>query len=703
MHKAIRICLAGMAMTPCVAMGQEAPSLSFYGTSGLIDMPTGFAQPDGQLSTTISHFGPTSKYTLTFQIAPRLSGSFRYSIISDFDAGGQSRYDRSFDLRYQLLEETAYQPAVSVGIQDFGGTGVLAAEYLVASKHFTPRFSGTVGIGWGRYGTYNGFTNPLGILNDGFETRPANGGGINTTGRLDFDQWFRGDAALFAGVQWQATDKLTLTAEYSSDDYSAEESRGLLTHKSPLNFGASYQFENGWTLGGYYLYGSEFGVNLTYGFNPKTPSYPGGREESPEPISPRNALAAASWGDTWQQEPRREQQLKDVLAAELKNEGLRLDGFDLTPTSATVLLRNRRFDASGQAVGRTARVMANTLPPSVETFVIVPVEKGQPQSKITLKRDDLEELEFALDGAWKSYVRADIEDAADVSVEAIEGLYPRLSYGVKPYFRPSLFDPDNPLRADFGAQFDLSYTPRPGLIFSGSLRQPIIGNLDEVTRTSNSVLPRVRSDSGLYEVQSELELSYLTTEYFFRPGANLYGRVTAGYLERMYGGISGEVLWKPVTGPWAFGVELNYVKQRDFDLGLGFQSYDIVTGHASAYYEFGDGYLAQVDVGRYLAGDWGATFALDREFANGVRVGAYFTLTDVPFSDFGEGSFDKGIRITIPTSVLSGEPTKSGFSTSISPVTRDGGARLNVRNRLYGLTRDYHDPELAKSWGKFWR
>ncbi|MCI5086580.1 MAG: YjbH domain-containing protein, partial [Rhodovulum sp.] len=171
----------------------------------------------------------------------------------------------------------------------------------------------------------------------------------------------------------------------------------------------------------------------------------------------------------------------------------------------------------------------------------------------------------------------------------------------------------------------------------------------------------------------------------------------------MFGGVSGEVLWKPVDSPLALGVEVNYAKQRDFDVLFGFQDYDVLTGHVSAYYEFGGGYLGRIDAGRYLAGDWGATFTLDREFANGLRVGAYFTLTDVSFEDFGEGSFDKGIRLSIPLSWLSGEPSQSGFGTSISPTTRDGGQRLSVRNRLYDVTRNLHDPLLAKRWGKFWR
>ncbi len=113
--------------------------------------------------------------------------------------------------------------------------------------------------------------------------------------------------------------------------------------------------------------------------------------------------------------------------------------------------------------------------------------------------------------------------------------------------------------------------------------------------------------------------------------------IAGGYLENMYGGMSGELLRYPVASRLALGVEVAYAKQRDFDMLFGFQDYDVVTGHASAYYDLGNGFTTQVDVGRYLAKDWGATFGLDREFNNGFKIGGYFTLTDVSFDDFGEG------------------------------------------------------------------
>ena len=199
------------------------------------------------------------------------------------------------------------------------------------------------------------------------------------------------------------------------------------------------------------------------------------------------------------------------------------------------------------------------------------------------------------------------------------------------------------------------------------------------------------------------EITELKADYFFRPGVDLYGRLSMGYLEKMYGGLSGEVLWKPVASPLALGLELNYAQKRDPDSLLGIGDYDTMTGYASAYYDFGGGYMGRVDAGRYLAQDWGTTVALDREFGNGFLLGAYFTLTDVPFDDFGEGSFDKGIRFSIPLTWLTGEPSRRTASTTWRPINGDGGARMQISNRLYNEVRSGHLQELRDGWGRFWR
>jgi hypothetical protein len=330
------------------------------------------------------------------------------------------------------------------------------------------------------------------------------------------------------------------------------------------------------------------------------------------------------------------------------------------------------------------------------------MSRGLRGDAVTIRRSDLEKLEFHSDGAWASYARAQFSPSV-AGVTPIVGRYPSFQWDFKPYLSPSFFDPDQPFRADFGVELSAKYEPAPGLIFSGVLRKKLVGNLDNSNRPSTSVLPHVRSDFNIYEREGDPALTELTGAYYFKPGKDLYGRVTAGYLEPMYAGISTEVLWKPSKGNFALGAELNHVKQRDYDQRFGLQSYEVTTGHVSAYWDLGRGYHGQIDAGRYLAGDWGATVALDRVGKTGWKVGFFATLTDVSFDDFGEGSFDKGLKITVPLNWVSGQPSTDQYTTVIRPVTRDGGARVNVSGRLYETVHGLQRSDIRDGWGRFWR
>ena len=56
------------------------PTLSFSGVPGVIDMPSGEAMPDGTISIAVADFGPQTRTTLSFQITPRIAGSYRFTI-----------------------------------------------------------------------------------------------------------------------------------------------------------------------------------------------------------------------------------------------------------------------------------------------------------------------------------------------------------------------------------------------------------------------------------------------------------------------------------------------------------------------------------------------------------------------------------------------------------------------------------------------
>ncbi len=700
-----QLCGGALATVAFLCPGAlAAQTVSNYGTPGLIEIPTAEMFDDGALVFTGGLLDSTLRATMSFQLLPWVHGSFRYGVIEDFDGNGvRNRYDRSFDLHFRLREETRRAPALTLGLRDFGGTGIYASEYLVATKTIRNRLKVTGGIGWGRLAGRGSFSNPLGVLADRFDRRnAADDGGIATTGQLDFGNWFHGEAALFGGASWQVNDRLTLLAEYSPDLYEFENERIGFEVNSPFNLGVQYQLKNGAQLTGSYSYGSTLGLSYSYFIDPRQSVTPGGQGASPPPLQPLDQVALATWN--LPETPDQPAALRSALERGLDNEGLRLVAQRQRGSHASVTIENATYGQTAQAVGRAARVMANTLPPEVHTFDIALSANGIPLSRISLRRADLYELEHDVDGTWRSFARAEISDSVTLARgDLTSDSFPNFTYRFGPYFQASFFDPDSPLRYEVGANLGLDYTLAPGLSLSTTIRSPFTSTIDDTVRDSNSRLPRVRSDWARYARQSDTRLEQLTADYIWRPGPNLYARTSAGYLETMFGGVSAELLWYPVNSRLALGAEMNYVKQRDFDVLFGFQDYEIATGHVSGYYDFPGDYHAQIDVGRYLAGDYGATFSLDREFQNGFKIGGFFTLTDVGFRDFGEGSFDKGIRLEIPVSWLTGRPTRNRLGQVIRPILRDGGARVNVRNRLYGVARESRGPQLARGWGRFLR
>jgi hypothetical protein len=690
------------------------PSLNFYGSVGLIDMPSAGMLPDGQYTTTISHFAGQTRFNLTFQAFPWLSATFRYNGINDLNLFGFSTYyDRGFDLRLRLLKEGRLRPGVTLGLQDFAGTGVYAGEYIVATKKFrlpaigsshrTGRGAGqlkiSAGLGWGRLGSFGS------IGRNG--RRPAFVGG-SLGGNPSVDQWFRGRYAPFGGIEWQVNDRLGLKMEYSSDAYRLETRRSsVFKRESPLNFGIEWQAKPRTRIGAYYLYGSEFGLSVQFQLSPKQPATRL-HIDAPPPVVQRPPRAGnlALWDDRWATTPAAARtatlHLRGAVAAALEQHGLRLETLSVNAGAVELRFANLRYASMANAVGRAARVLAATMPSSVETFLMVPVQSGMALSAVTIRRSDLEALEFAPDNADALLAVTGISDAPALSDAAAQGedIYPSTDVSFAPYFLPSYFDPSRPVRIDVGVTLQGTYRPAPGWTVSGTIRHRLAGNI-KTGRASNSRLPHVRTDAALY-AQEDTTLNNLFVSKQWRAGSNLYARATFGYLEAMFGGLSSELLWKPVGSRLALGVEANYVRQRAFDQRLGFRNYSVFTGHASAYYDFGRGYLGQVDVGRYLAGDVGATFAMDRTFDNGWSVGAFFTLTSASAAEFGEGSFDKGIRFSIPVGWFLGRASRQRLGTTIRPIQRDGGVRLYVPGRLYGQVRQAHKAALSAQWARVW-
>lgn len=709
--------LLSSVSSTAVADPMLARNVSSFGLPGGIDTPTAETLPDGTLGASLSYSDYARRANVAFQALPGLTAVLRYSRIDGINDYRNDGYisDRSLDVHYQIVDEAGWRPAVAVGLRDFLGTGVYSGEYVVASKNVTPTVRASIGLGWG---TLAGKPRTIKVGDEG--------------GTPNVDDWFTGDARPFASVSWQVNDRLNLVAEYSNDIYQARYSNGRDYQQgdepdSHVNLGAYYRLGRNYEVGLYTIGGKTFGAQFSVALNPREAPYPSGLEKAPAPVRPRPAQAAdpEGWSGIWAQDPTAQPAIQTALGDALAKEGQVLEAMSLSATRAEVRIRNQRYINQAEAIGRTARLMTRALPPSVETLVITSTAEGVPTSSVTLARSDVERLENT--EAGRIAAASTLGDAAPRPAGMVYGedAYPRLRWNLKPYLDLGIFSAEDGLTHEVGGEARASYEIAPGLILTGALRQRAFGNIDQRgpgipgergqyytpgeyladpgLETTPEGVPRVRSDTRMYTGNSDPVIPELTLAWYAKPADTVYTRVTAGLLERAYGGVSAEALWKPAASPLALGVEVNRVRKRDFDQLFSFRDYEVTTGHVSAYYEFTQGFTAQLDVGRYLAGDTGATVSLTREFANGWRIGAYATKTDLSAEEFGEGSFDKGISLSIPLSWATGTPSRDRASTTLRSLSRDGGARVDVSGRLYDRVRDAQSVKLYEGWGRFWR
>ncbi|MXU64670.1 YjbH domain-containing protein [Oceanomicrobium pacificus] len=696
--------LAGTAVAQNSLTGVRN-SLSLMGNTGLIDMPSAEVQPDFETSWSFSGFSNTRRATLNFQAIPNLETTFRYTQVEEWNPNGSQTFRPGFDLKWQFLEEDrqGWRPAMSVGLRDFIGESVYGSEFVVATKHVTDSLKVTGGLGWGRLGSLNGFDNPIGLIFPNANDRPVNDG---SSGSVRWDTLFRGDAAFFGGVEWRTpVAGLNVKAEYSSDAYTQEQLYSDFERKSPFNVGIEYQPGNRFALGAYYMYGSAVGLRLTLSGNPNDPVTLQDFGAGPPPINRRNPKAVNQ--TDWAQNPKSQERLMKALSEAARSQQIAIVKGDIGAREAEIQIANGRLRNHSEAIGRAARLMAIGMPPSVETFRITMVDNDVPITTAVIKRSDLEAQVDTPNAGIKSWETTVLEDGKTLKGDDIWDPrdYPRFRWS---------FNPRIPLQFGFGdepVRYDVVLTGRArvniaqGFSIAGQASQRVFGTLDNPpdARPEDNLYP-VRSNSFLYRAQAGPSLDRLTGDYVFKLAPAIYGSVTGGYLERGYGGIAGEVLWKPVSQNWGIGAEIAYARERDYYSKLGFNDYDTITGFASFYWDPDFyGIQTRVDVGRYLAEDWGATISVSRRFINGWEVGAFFTKTEASKEEFGRDGFDKGIRVRIPLGWTLPFESRSTIGATLNSQDRDAGARLRTPNNLYGIVREYEAGDLKQGWGGFWQ
>lgn len=154
----VRLCLSVLIFAVATTLARAEVPTSL-GLTGLINMPSARAAPDGTLYMGYSRDQPYGTAYSALQVLPGLQISGRYTRIDGLRAMSDefgSYKDKSAGFKLRLLPENSFGqnwiPEISVGAEDFHGTSLFRSEFIAATKAFDVGSWGKVDVtmGYGR-------------------------------------------------------------------------------------------------------------------------------------------------------------------------------------------------------------------------------------------------------------------------------------------------------------------------------------------------------------------------------------------------------------------------------------------------------------------------------------------------------------------------------------------------------------------------
>ena len=675
----------GMVTFPAVADTQLAvsPSQMVQGGTGLIQTPTARMQAPGGFSLNYTDNGEYRFWSVNLQLFEWMEATARYTdvrtqLYSEVESfsGDQTLKDKGLDVKFRVWKEGYYLPDISVGFRDFGGTGFFESEYINASKSVGP-FDIHLGIGWGYLGTADDFSNPFCEYRESYCERPVEYSGRG--GKVDYEQFFKGTTALFGGVEYQTPwEPLTLKLEFEGNDYSKDRA-GELKQDSRWNFGAVYKWNN-FDFSLNYQRGNTIGFGVSYRLNLNTVSQ-AKIDRPPRQLMIRSVPESVDYVN------------KQRLYNSLYNAGgFALSDVEIRENEALFYGNQYAYRHRDEAIERIGRIVASELPDSVTTYHIVENSAGEPAVDTKIDAPA-----FIAAARYES-IDANLEDTyvrTEPSQEVLDAYDPASAggffYSGDAFWTQTFGSPEEFYLYQAGIALSVGYAFNEKFSIMGSTGITVFDNFDKfnfLVDNEESALPRVRTRVREYVSENTISVDTAFLHYQDRLGEGLYGQVYGGYLETMFAGAGGELLYRPVDSNLAYGIDINYVKQRDPYHQFTMLDYDTITGHASVYWqpEFLPDTQLTVSAGQFLAKDKGVNIDFAKRFDSGIVVGAYAAFTDVSSDEYGEGSFTKGFYISIPSDLFLLQPSKGRGTFPWVPISRDGGQMLKRPVRLIDTT-----------------
>jgi len=653
------------------------------GGVGLWQMPTARMASDGNLSLNYTDNEEYRFWSATLQLFPWMESTVRYTdvrtrLYSPFPSfsGNQTLKDKGIDVKFRLLQESYYIPELSVGFKDIGGTGFFDSEFIAVSKAFGP-FDFHLGLGWGYLGTDGNTTNPFCKITERFCSRDD--GFSGSGGTVEFGKFFKGDTSLFGGIEYTSSiDGLTLKLEYEGKNYLRDQA-GNLSQDSQWNVGAVYQWDNlDFSLN--FQRGNTVGFGVSYNLNMHD-------VKQLKIDKPPHSLIGIKGAESMQEIDRR-RLYRDLF----EDAGFALQATHQTPEQMTFYGSQLNYRNPDESIQRIGRIIASELPEDISQYRIVenigsvPLMETDIDAKTFKSAARLESLESNIASTYSR---------KDPSQESLDNYHPNktsgLFYGVESFWVQTFGNPEDFYLYQGGLFMTGGYAFNSNISMQTSIKATLLENFDKFNfkvDNQKTSLPRVRTFSREYVTRSKVTMENAYLSWFDRIAKNTYAQAYIGYLEGMFGGVGAEIMYRPVDSNLAFGVDLNYVKQRSFENDWDFMDYKVLTGHASIYWS--PSFLPDTQVilsaGQFLAKDKGINIDFAKRFDSGIIVGAYAAFTNVSAEEYGEGSFTKGFYISIPFELFVLEPAKGRGKFPWVPIARDGGQKLIRPSELKNIT-----------------
>ncbi len=672
------------------------PSASNYGNTGIIEIPNARMMPEASLRFNLSASYPHEFTSLTATPFSWLEATYRYAEVKNQNygpsaySGNQSLKDKGFDLKALIMSETYYLPAVSLGLRDVAGTGLFSSEYLVGSKKFG-NLDLSLGLGWGILGTDNNFSNPLNSIDDRYKFRNE---AFGQGGTFSFKNWFSGKTAIFGGIEYDLPRTgLRLKLEY---DTSNPDERNIVDDlKSRFNIGFDFSFSENLSFSSSFERGSKFRVAFKLKGNFLKDTIPKPRPKRVQSLNKDQKNKIKEDNNIFYRS----------LNLSLRDENIYIQAANLKENEVDVAIASSRFFSLSRPIGRTARIVSALSPDKVEKINIHAMNGDFEVARVTFGKEYFEKSDIGVMSSNEllKLSSLDSNNSKPLYEEASfmpSISFPEFSWTMSPAIKHQIGGPEGFYLGQLLWKTDTTIKFRRNLSLYTSFGINIYDTFKGFNNASSSQIPHVRSDIQDYLSEGKNNIQRMQLEYFGSPFKDIFTRLDLGYLEEMFGGVGGEILYRPFNKKYSIGLSAHKVKQRAYNQLFSFKEYSTTTGHLGFYFDMPYQIRSQILVGKYLAGDKGATLDLSRRFKSGFTLGIFATKTDLSAEEFGEGSFDKGFYISVPTQLFYSDFRSGVISFGLHPLTKDGGAILNKHNSLIGILGDSSSSSIIRDWDK---